>query len=227
MRLPKSNKIVAEKYVAGLSQFKDKTVNIKLSANESALGPSPKAIVEYLKLSKSFKRYPDTDGVNLRKTLAKKFKLDPNKIILGSGSDQIFELICKAFLKKGDEVITVSNTAIPTISAIISSGATPVLVDANIDDYLINPNLIEEKITLEELKKENIIISLGGGAIMNSKIKKSILLNSVSFWLDLDIKTLEKRLKKSKKRRLLNEKNLGNSLKQIYKERKNTYAAAN
>ena len=105
MRLPKSNKIVAEKYVAGLSQFKDKTVNIKLSANESALGPSPKAIVEYLKLSKSFKRYPDTDGVNLRKTLAKKFKLDPNKIILGSGSDQIFELICKAFLKKGDEVI--------------------------------------------------------------------------------------------------------------------------
>ena len=86
---------------------------------------------------------------------------------------------------------------------------------------------IEEKITLEELKKENIIISLGGGAIMNSKIKKSILLNSVSFWLDLDIKTLEKRLKKSKKRPLLNEKNLGNSLKQIYKERKNTYAAAN
>ena len=75
MRLPKSNKIVAEKYVAGLSQFKDKTVNIKLSANESALGPSPKAIIEYLKLSKSFKRYPDTDGVNLRKTLAKKFKL--------------------------------------------------------------------------------------------------------------------------------------------------------
>jgi len=62
---------------------------------------------------------------------------------------------------------------------------------------------------------------------MNSKIKKSILLNSVSFWLDLDIKTLEKRLKKSKKRPLLNEKNLGNSLKQIYKERKNTYAAAN
>ena len=86
---------------------------------------------------------------------------------------------------------------------------------------------IEEKITLEELKKENIIISLGGGAIMNSKIKKSILLNSVSFWLDLDIKTLEKRLKKSKKRPLLNEKNLGNSLKQIYKERENTYAAAN
>jgi len=105
MRLPKSNKIVAEKYVAGLSLFKQKTAEIKLSANESALGPSPKAIAKYLMLSKNLKRYPDSDGVNLRKAIAKKFKLDPNKIILGSGSDQIFELTCKAFLKKGDEVI--------------------------------------------------------------------------------------------------------------------------
>ena len=105
MRLPKSNKIVTEKYVAGLSQFRDKAVKVKLSANESALGPSPKAIKEYLKLARNFKRYPDSDGVNLRKTLAKKFKLDSNKIILGSGSDQILELICKAFLKKGDDVI--------------------------------------------------------------------------------------------------------------------------
>ena len=105
MRLPKPNKIVAEKYTAGLSQFKDKVAKIKLSANESALGPSPRAIKEYLRLSKNFKRYPDSEGLNLRKSLAKKFKLDPNKIILGSGSDQILELICKVFLKKGDEVI--------------------------------------------------------------------------------------------------------------------------
>ena len=105
MRLPKSNKIAAEKYVGGLSQFRDKVAKVKLSANESALGPSPKAIKEYLKLAKNFKRYPDSDGLNLRKILAKKFKLDLNKIILGSGSDQILELICKAFLKKGDEVI--------------------------------------------------------------------------------------------------------------------------
>ena len=105
MRLPKPNKIVAGKYVVGLSKFKDRAVKIKLSANESALGPSPKAIKEYLRLSKNFKRYPDSEGVNLRKVLAKKFKLDPNKIILGSGSDQILELICKAFLRKGDEVV--------------------------------------------------------------------------------------------------------------------------
>ena len=105
MRLPKPNIIVAEKYVTGLSKFMNKAVKVKLSANESALGPSPKAIKEYLKLSKNFKKYPDSEGVNLRRTIAKKFKLDPNRIILGSGSDQILELICKAFLKKGDEVV--------------------------------------------------------------------------------------------------------------------------
>ena len=41
MRLPKPNKIVAEKYVTGLSKFRNKAAKVKLSANESALGPSP------------------------------------------------------------------------------------------------------------------------------------------------------------------------------------------
>ena len=55
MNLPKPNKINAEKYVAGLSLYKRKAVKIKLSANESALGPSPKAIKEYNKESKNLK----------------------------------------------------------------------------------------------------------------------------------------------------------------------------
>ena len=105
MRLPKPNKIVTEKYIAGLSRFKRKPIKMKLSANESALGPSPKAIKEYLKVSKNFKRYPESDGAHLKNVLANEFNLDRNRIILGSGSDQIFELICKAYLKKGDEVI--------------------------------------------------------------------------------------------------------------------------
>ena len=105
MRLPKPNNIITEKYVVGMSVFKNRLAKIKLSANESALGPSPKAKKEYIKVSKSFARYPDTNGTLLRETLSKKFKLDKNRVILGSGSDQIFELICKAYLKKGDEVI--------------------------------------------------------------------------------------------------------------------------
>jgi histidinol-phosphate aminotransferase len=105
MRLPKPKKIVTEKYVAGLSLIKQKIAKIKLSANESALGPSPKAIKEYNKVSKNFKRYPDSDGIFLREVIAKQFNLDKNRVMLGSGSNQIFELICKAFLNKNDEVI--------------------------------------------------------------------------------------------------------------------------
>ena len=105
MKLPKAKNINAEKYVAGLSKFKQKFAKIKLSANESALGPSPRAVKEYIKVSKDFKRYPDSDGTFLRKTIAKKFKLDQSKIILGSGSDQVIEIICKAFLSKNDEVV--------------------------------------------------------------------------------------------------------------------------
>ena len=105
MKLPKPNNIQVEKYVAGMSSFKKRQAKVKLSANESALGPSPKAKKEYIKVSKSFVRYPDSNGTFLRETLSNKFKLDKNRVILGAGSDQIFELICKSYLKKGDEVI--------------------------------------------------------------------------------------------------------------------------
>tara|TARA_B100000965_G_scaffold33016_1_gene24427 strand:- start:1952 stop:3034 length:1083 start_codon:yes stop_codon:yes gene_type:complete len=105
MRLPKPNKIVGIKYTAGLSLFKRKLVIIKMSANESALGPSPRAVKEYNKVSRNFKRYPDSNGNSLKDVIAKKFKIDKNRIILGSGSDQIFELVCRAYIKKGDEVI--------------------------------------------------------------------------------------------------------------------------
>ena len=76
MKLPKPKKIIAQRYFGGLSIFKRKKVKIKLSANESALGPSPKAIKEYNKVSKNFKRYPDTNGTSLREVIANKFNID-------------------------------------------------------------------------------------------------------------------------------------------------------
>jgi len=59
---------------------------------------------------------------------------------------------------------------------------------------------IEETITLKILKKSKIVISLGGGAFLNNKIKKEILDNHISFWLNWDIKSLINRIKDSKKR---------------------------
>ena len=61
---------------------------------------------------------------------------------------------------------------------------------------------------------------------MNSKIRKVILSSCETFWLDINIKLLEKRLIKSKKRPLLKNKNLKEALEKIYKERKSTYAIA-
>ena len=85
----------------------------------------------------------------------------------------------------------------------------------------------EEKITLEEAKKKNVIISLGGGAFMNKNIRDYLSLNSKTFWLDLDVALLARRLKKSKRRPLLKEKNTKLTLEKIYKRRKNTYTLAN
>ena len=86
---------------------------------------------------------------------------------------------------------------------------------------------IEEKITLKNLKKNNSIISLGGGAFLNKSIRTSSKKLSVSFWLDVGLDELIKRLKKTKKRPLLYKKNLGEEVKKIYLERKKTYNEAN
>jgi|TARA_B100000902_G_scaffold159629_1_gene155487 shikimate kinase/shikimate kinase/3-dehydroquinate synthase len=59
---------------------------------------------------------------------------------------------------------------------------------------------IEETITLKILKKSKIVISLGGGGFLNNKIKKEILENHISFWLNWDIKSLINRIKDSQKR---------------------------
>ena len=61
---------------------------------------------------------------------------------------------------------------------------------------------IEETISLKMLKKSNSVISIGGGAFLNSKIRKEILENHISFWLSWDIKTLVNRIKDSQKRPL-------------------------
>ena len=98
-------KINIEAYKPGRSILKKKKKVIKLSANESALGMSSK-VLKVLK-SKNYKisKYPDSKAIDLRKLISSKFKCDFNKIICGSGSDEIIQMICQLFLKSGDEVI--------------------------------------------------------------------------------------------------------------------------
>mgnify|MGYP006089311453 FL=1 len=105
MILPKPRNIKVERYIGGLSRFRKIENPIKLSANESALGASPKAIKAFESDKDKIFLYPESDSNSLRNILSKKFDIEPERIICGSGSDQIFDFICKLFLKAEDEVI--------------------------------------------------------------------------------------------------------------------------
>jgi len=85
---------------------------------------------------------------------------------------------------------------------------------------------VENDITLTELKKSNSVISLGGGAFLNNAIRKNTKKTSISFWLDVPIEELIKRLKKNKQRPLLFNKNINNTVKKIYFDRKKIYNEA-
>ncbi len=85
---------------------------------------------------------------------------------------------------------------------------------------------IENDISLSILKKREIVISLGGGAFMNKSIREAAKSSSISFWLDLNLNELVKRLNKTKKRPLLFKKDLKSTINKIYLERKKTYSSA-
>ncbi len=85
---------------------------------------------------------------------------------------------------------------------------------------------IEKRLTLTELKKINCVISLGGGSFLQNEVRKSVKKLSVSFWLDVPIDELIKRLTKSKKRPLLFKQNLNSTVKKIYFDRKKIYNMA-
>jgi histidinol-phosphate aminotransferase len=83
---------------------------IRLSANENPLGPSPKALVAITKALNEINRYPDGGGGGLKEELARRWRLPPGHIILGNGSNEIFELVARTFLQPGDEVVLPTPT---------------------------------------------------------------------------------------------------------------------
>ena len=104
MTLPKFKKIGLESYKPGASKLSRFRHIIKLSANESALGTSPKVKREINKKI-NLSKYPDSKSEDLRLTISKKFSCDFKKIICGAGSDEIIQIVCQLFLKPRDEVI--------------------------------------------------------------------------------------------------------------------------
>ena len=86
---------------------------------------------------------------------------------------------------------------------------------------------IEEKVTFKILKNKSSIIALGGGAFINNEIRKEIIKNCCSIWLNLSLELLIKRYKRNNKRPLLEGNNLESEVKKILQSRKKIYALAN
>ena len=98
-------KFSIDTYKPGSSSIRNVNKVVKLSANESALGVSSKVKKIISKKNLSFFRYPDPKSKKLRMEISKKFKCDMERIICGSGSDEVIQLLCQLFLKPKDEVI--------------------------------------------------------------------------------------------------------------------------
>jgi histidinol-phosphate aminotransferase len=77
----------------------------KLSSNENPMGCSPAAAAAYVQAASDLAIYPDGAHEALRNALATRYGLDAGRIMCGNGSDEIFQLLGRAFLDQGDEVV--------------------------------------------------------------------------------------------------------------------------
>ena len=84
---------------------------------------------------------------------------------------------------------------------------------------------LEEKVSIKILKLKNKVISLGGGAFVNENIRKEVLSNNVSFWLNWKDNTLINRIKRNNKRPIINNSN-ENEIKKLISKRLKIYSMA-
>jgi len=105
MTSPSFRKINLQAYKPGRSIIKKNDRAIKLSANESALGISDRAKRVLKTFNSNISKYPDGKFKELINIISKKYNCDQHKVICGSGSDEIIQMLCQLFLNKGDEVI--------------------------------------------------------------------------------------------------------------------------
>lgn len=109
-------------------EWREEEEIVRLSANENPLGPSPRVIEAIGRSLKYVHRYPDGTGMGLRRRLADKWEVSPDEMILGNGSDEIFELVVKACLRPGEEVIVPDPTFAYYRIAAQSAGARCTMV---------------------------------------------------------------------------------------------------
>ncbi len=109
-----------ESGVEGLSDI------IKLSSNESALGPSPRAVEAYKAIADDLHRYPDGGAYLLRQAIAARYGIAADQIVCSNGSDEFISLITAAYCGEGDEVLFSQHGFLMYPLAAMAAGATPV-----------------------------------------------------------------------------------------------------
>ena len=115
-------------YVPGESSIAGNLEPIKLSSNETPLGPSPQAIAAYKAAADSLALYPDGGAGDLRRAIASRYGLDADRIVCGSGSDELINLLAHAYIGPGDEAIYTEHGFLMYKIATLSSGGRPIPV---------------------------------------------------------------------------------------------------
>ena len=92
-------------YVGGESKIAGVERPIRLASNESALGPSPKAMAAYMALASDIHRYPGGSAEVMRQAIGERHRLDPTRIVCGAGSDELIALLLRSYAGPGDEVL--------------------------------------------------------------------------------------------------------------------------
>src|SRR3989440_2084941 len=124
---PRPGVLAIDPYVPGKSTAPGFARVIKLSSNETPLGPSPRAAAAYHAVGERLEDYPDGDSTAVRQAIGRAFGLDPNRIVCGAGSDELLNLIADAYLHDGDEAIHTTHSFLVYPIATRGSGATPIV----------------------------------------------------------------------------------------------------
>jgi histidinol-phosphate aminotransferase len=102
---------------------------IKLSSNESALGPSAKAVEAYRAMAGELHRYPDGEARRLRQAISRRHNLPAQQIVCGAGSDELISLLITAYAGAGEEVLYSAHGFLMYRISAMSAGAIPVAAE--------------------------------------------------------------------------------------------------
>jgi histidinol-phosphate aminotransferase len=124
---PRPGVLAIKAYVPGKSDAPGAAKVFKLSSNETPLGASEKAIAAYQAAGTHLQDYPDGAATALREAIGEAFGLDPARIVCGAGSDDLLNLLARAYLADGDEAVHTTHGFLVYPIATLGTGAKPVV----------------------------------------------------------------------------------------------------